>query len=67
MFSFHYHKLYVWFVVRNVSVSLNLLIPQYGYVAFLSYYYYYYYYYYNLTFKLESVMLIGDGPSDRMV
>ena len=26
----------VWFVVRNGSVSLNLLIPQYGYVASLA-------------------------------
>jgi len=32
-----------WFVAGNGSVSLHLLIPQYGY------FYYYYYYYYEVA------------------
>ena len=33
----------VWFVVRNGSVSLNLLIPHYGYVASLTCFYWFWY------------------------
>jgi len=31
----------VWFIVGDSSVSLYLLIPQYGYLAFVTYFYEY--------------------------
>ena len=41
MFPFHYHGLYVWFVVADSSVSLYLLIPQYGYLDSLTCFYWF--------------------------
>jgi hypothetical protein len=34
---------FVWFIVGNGSVSLQLLIPKYGYLAFLTYFYCFWY------------------------
>ena len=43
MFSFIITNYNVQFVVRNGSVSLNLLIPQYGYIASLACFYWFWY------------------------
>jgi hypothetical protein len=43
MFSFHITNYNVWFVIRNGCVSLNLLIPQYGYFASLACFYWFWY------------------------